>query len=357
MTRDRADGAPARAATPKGMHDVLWPESARWEATVGALRRAGRGGRLRPGPSRPIVRGRRRLPARASARAARSSARRCTIFEDRDGQMMALRPEGTAPIVRAFVQHHPRAALEGLVRRARRSATRTPRPGATASTTSSAWRRSGRPTPTSTSRWSRWPTSSSPVARPAPTSTLKLNSMGDGGLPPGYVDAAARVPGRARRPALPRRTGRATWRTRCGSSTARREECRSGHRGRAALPRPPVRPVRGALRPGAGRPRRARACPTCIDHRLVRGFDYYTRTTFEFAAGALDAAQNGIGGGGRYDGLVEMLGRPAHAGHRLRHRDRAGAAGLRRRGRVPGRRRRRSTPTSSTWPAASRPVT
>ena len=45
-----------------------------------------------------------------------------------------------------------------------------------------------------------------------------------------------------------------------------------------------------------------------IDHRLVRGFDYYTRTTFEFAADALDAAQNGIGGGGRYDGLVEMLG-------------------------------------------------
>ena len=45
-----------------------------------------------------------------------------------------------------------------------------------------------------------------------------------------------------------------------------------------------------------------------IDHRLVRGFDYYTRTTFEFAAEALDAAQNGVGGGGRYDGLVELLG-------------------------------------------------
>jgi histidyl-tRNA synthetase len=48
--------------------------------------------------------------------------------------------------------------------------------------------------------------------------------------------------------------------------------------------------------------------PYVIDHRLVRGFDYYTRTTFEFAARALDAAQNGVGGGGRYDGLVEMLG-------------------------------------------------
>ena len=48
--------------------------------------------------------------------------------------------------------------------------------------------------------------------------------------------------------------------------------------------------------------------PYVIDHRLVRGFDYYTRTTFEFAADALEAAQNGVGGGGRYDGLVELLG-------------------------------------------------
>ena len=65
-----------------------------------------------------------------------------------------------------------------------------------------------------------------------------------------------------------------------------------------------------------------------IDHRLVRGFDYYTRTTFEFAADALDAAQNGVGGGGRYDGLVELLGRRSHARHRFRHRGRAGAVGL-----------------------------
>jgi histidyl-tRNA synthetase len=51
-----------------------------------------------------------------------------------------------------------------------------------------------------------------------------------------------------------------------------------------------------------------------IDHRLVRGFDYYTRTTFEFSALALEAAQNGIGGGGRYDGLVEALGGPPTPG-------------------------------------------
>jgi histidyl-tRNA synthetase len=58
----------------------------------------------------------------------------------------------------------------------------------------------------------------------------------------------------------------------------------------------------------------AREVPFSFDHRLVRGFDYYTRTTFEFASEALAAAQNGIGGGGRYDGLVEMLGGPPTPG-------------------------------------------
>lgn len=48
--------------------------------------------------------------------------------------------------------------------------------------------------------------------------------------------------------------------------------------------------------------------------RLVRGLDYYTRTTFEFAANALDAAQNAVGGGGRYDGLVADLGGPDDPG-------------------------------------------
>jgi histidyl-tRNA synthetase len=50
--------------------------------------------------------------------------------------------------------------------------------------------------------------------------------------------------------------------------------------------------------------------PYAVEDRLVRGLDYYRRTTFEFVADALDAAQNAIGGGGRYDGLAEDLGGP-----------------------------------------------
>ncbi len=50
-----------------------------------------------------------------------------------------------------------------------------------------------------------------------------------------------------------------------------------------------------------------------IDPTLVRGLDYYTRTVFEFTSDAL-GAQSGVGGGGRYDGLVEQLGGPATPG-------------------------------------------
>ena len=51
-----------------------------------------------------------------------------------------------------------------------------------------------------------------------------------------------------------------------------------------------------------------------IDPRLVRGLDYYNHTLFEFPSHAIDAAQNAIGGGGRYNGLVEALGGPAGTG-------------------------------------------
>jgi histidyl-tRNA synthetase len=55
----------------------------------------------------------------------------------------------------------------------------------------------------------------------------------------------------------------------------------------------------------------ALAIPFNLNRRLVRGLDYYTRTTFSFVAESLEAAQNEAGGGGRYDRLVEMLGGPA----------------------------------------------
>lgn len=54
--------------------------------------------------------------------------------------------------------------------------------------------------------------------------------------------------------------------------------------------------------------------PYELTPRLVRGLDYYTRTTFEYSAASLDGAQDALGGGGRYDGLSEALGGPAVSG-------------------------------------------
>jgi histidyl-tRNA synthetase len=54
--------------------------------------------------------------------------------------------------------------------------------------------------------------------------------------------------------------------------------------------------------------------PYEIDTTLVRGLDYYTRTLFEFQSGALEAAQNTLGGGGRYDHLAEQIGGPPTPG-------------------------------------------
>jgi histidyl-tRNA synthetase len=50
------------------------------------------------------------------------------------------------------------------------------------------------------------------------------------------------------------------------------------------------------------------------DPRLVRGLDYYTRTAFEFVSGSLSQAQATVCGGGRYDGLAEVLGGPPTPG-------------------------------------------
>jgi len=54
--------------------------------------------------------------------------------------------------------------------------------------------------------------------------------------------------------------------------------------------------------------------PSTVNPRLVRGLDYYTDTAFEFWHDTLQGSQNALGGGGRYDGLAEVLGLPAAPG-------------------------------------------
>ena len=58
----------------------------------------------------------------------------------------------------------------------------------------------------------------------------------------------------------------------------------------------------------------AAAIPFSLNPRLVRGLDYYAHTTFELWHESLQGAQNALGGGGRYDGLAEVLGFPPAPG-------------------------------------------
>lgn len=58
----------------------------------------------------------------------------------------------------------------------------------------------------------------------------------------------------------------------------------------------------------------AAGVPAGVNHRIVRGLDYYADTVFEFWHESLHGAQNSLGGGGRYDGLAELLGMPATPG-------------------------------------------
>jgi len=142
--------------------------------------------------------------------------------------------------------------------------------------------------------------------------SLRLNSMGDGTCRPGYLDLLREYVASRRELLCDEHADR------LAANPLRVLDCKFDACREATLDAPrlvdhlcePCRDHFGRVRSGLD----ALVVPFELDHRLVRGFDYYTRTTFEFCSGALEAAQNGIGGGGRYDGLVEMLGGPPTPG-------------------------------------------
>ncbi len=292
-------GAPR---APTGTRDVLWPESWRWQEVVARfaalVERAGYG--LVQSPMFEYA----SVFRRGIGEASEVVGKEMYEFADRDGKMLALRPEGTASVVRAFVQHHPLLPWKAWYVT---PAFRHERPQA--------------------GRYRQHHQVGVEALGPADPDldvevialadgffrslglrafTLKIGSMGDGNCRPAYVEELRRY------------------------LAARREQLCEEHEAR--LDTNPLR-VLDCKRPECkaatdGAPRLVdRLCEPCaehfarvrdglealgvdatVDYRLVRGFDYYTRTTFEFASAAIDAAQNGIGGGGRYDGLVEMLG-------------------------------------------------
>ena len=236
-------------------------------------------------------------------------AKEMYTFEDRDGSSLTLRPEATAGIVRSVIENHLFQSDPALKVYALGPMFRRERP------------QKGR-----YRQFHQVDVEAFGLANPPGG---RGGGGGRGRLPGGLRNR--RVRGRAElrratRPAVP-----PTWR-RCAQAL-RANLHRLGPDSQRRTETNPLRVLDSKVPEEqeliAGLPRiLEHLCPACrdhfaevrrqldllgiryrVDHRLVRGLDYYTRTTFEVTSGAL-GAQNSLLGGGRYDGLVKELGGP-----------------------------------------------
>ena len=297
----KVPGMPESFAAPRGTRDVLAPESGRWEALVGAfaahVERAGYGLLLSPvfeelgvfqrlGEGTDVVR------------------KEMYDFRDKDDRHLALRPEGTASVVRAFNQHHPLVPWKvWYVTPAFRY--EKPQAGRLRQHHQVGVEVLGTADPdvdveVIALQWDFYRSLGLTSVR------LLLNSMGSLDDRAAYVDLLRRW--------LTERAGDLAPEDRDNADRhpmrvldSKRDATREIT---AAAPRlldhlsPEAEEVFARVRGGLD----ALRVPYEIDTSLVRGLDYYTHATWEFQATALDAAQNAIGGGGRYDGLAESLG-------------------------------------------------
>ncbi|CAN5204127.1 histidine--tRNA ligase [soil metagenome] len=293
--------------TPTGTRDVLPPESGRWQALVAGFAtlvgRAGYGLIVSPmfedvevfqrvGESTDVVR------------------KEMYDFEDKGGRHLALRPEGTASVVRAYVQHRPTPPWK-VWYCAPSFRYERPQAGRYRQHHQLGVEALGAEDPeldveVITLAWSLYDEIG--LGRVS----LAINSIGDAVCRPAYLELLEVF--------LIERDDQLCGEHRQGARQnplrvldCKRSECRE-----ATTSAPRIvdhlceacavhfRGVQDGL-DNLG-------IDFVVDARLVRGFDYYTRTAFEFQASALETAQSTIGAGGRYDGLVEALGGPPTPG-------------------------------------------
>ena len=292
---------------PVGTRDVLPPESARWERLIALfaerVERAGYGLVVSPvfedigvfervGESTDVVR------------------KEMYDFEDKGGRRLALRPEGTASVVRAWIQHRPTLPFKAWYA-APSFRYERPQAGRYRQHHQVGVEALGSDDPdldveVIALAWGLYGDVGLSRVR------LLLNSLGDATCRPAYLDALRSF------------------------LLEHRDELCDEHKAR--IEDNPLRVLdckrEACMRVTADAPRMVdHLCDACAAHfarvkeglgelgvafelepRLVRGLDYYTRTTFEFQAPALETAQNGVGGGGRYDALTEQLGGPPTPG-------------------------------------------
>ena len=295
---------------PRGTHDILPADAPLWRRVTGEMERLCALAGYRPIET-PVFEDT-ELFARTSGQGSDVVHKEMYTFDDRSGRSVTLRPELTAPICRAYLEH-------GLHRE--------PQPQKLYEIATSY--RYGRP---QKGRYREfWQLSVEAIGSDDPAIDaeviwlydtllgnlgvtryrLELNSIGDASCRPAYVERL--------RAWLAEREGELDEETR---DQARRNPLRALDN-LAAKP-PHVRDVL-AQAPAIG----DSLCDACREHfeavsgyletyglayelvpTLVRGLDYYTRTTFEFVDPS-GGSQATICGGGRYDGLIEEIGGPA----------------------------------------------
>jgi len=288
--------------SPIGTHDVLPPASYEWEGIIAIYAQICHlyGFGLVISPMFEDV----AVFQRGIGEESEVTKKEMYVFRDRGDRQMALRPEGTASVVRAFVQHHPKTPWKvwyctPAFRYERPQAGRfrqhhqlgvevlgTDDPGVDVEVISLAWRFY--------------------EALGLRRVRLLVNSMGHAQCRDAYVETLRMYLHEHELSLCDEH--RKLW----SSNPLRVLDCKEPQCVKVTSDGPLLI---------------NHICDECRHHfdrvtsgltslgiawelspRLVRGFDYYNRTTFEFASEALDVAQNAIGGGGRYDRLAEELG-------------------------------------------------
>jgi histidyl-tRNA synthetase len=301
MPRMPADRDVMRA--PKGMLDVLPPDSARWIEVVSRF--ATRADRFGYGLLlTPIVE-----HYEVFARVGETTdvvRKEMYEFVDRGGRRLALRPEGTAPVVRAFVQHRPTTPWK-VWYLAPNFRAEQPQAG----------------------RYRQhWQVGAEVIGIEDPEVDVEIIELlwgfcRDLGLRD--VRLLVNSMGDAETRARYREVLLAYWKAHAELLGAEMERAEANPLRILDSKRPDWAemleraPQLGEYLTDTSAAHFARVeeglqalgIPFEIAPRLVRGFDYYTETVFELASGALDAAQNAIGGGGRYDRLAQEMGGPA----------------------------------------------
>ena len=236
-------------------------------------------------------------------------------FEDKGGRSITLRPEGTASVVRASLEHNLTAngAQAKLYYAGPMFRYERPQKGRMRQFWQIGIECLGAPEPTAdaeviTVLWRYFEALGIPVAN----MRLLLNSMGDEACRPAYRDTIASFI-RAHAAGLCDECNR-----RADTNPLRAFDCKNPGCREIMAEAPLLRDelceecathyaaVKGHLD--------ALGIPYIEDSTLVRGLDYYTRTVFEVQVDAGLGSQNAIGGGGRYDRLMQAYGGPATPG-------------------------------------------